>query len=157
MCSSALKAFIVSLVIAIECVADADVQSLQQECVELGFKINSEANSDCALKLLKRARKQDELARSQEAEISAREAQQRQIEYQQGLVRQQQLEMYELQQRSLAAQERAAKAQSDANANAMIFNGIQMMNGTGAYYKPPPPMPRAPINCYTTGNYTTCN
>jgi hypothetical protein len=76
-------------------------------------------------------------------------------------LRQQQAEMFELQRRSVAAQEEAAKAQSEAVDDQRRqyymnqFNkNIEKMTGTGAYAPPPP---RAPIQCYTNGNYTNCN
>ena len=122
----------------------ADIGSLKKECAELGFKINSIANSDCALKLLKIANQHDEIESSRrvDAEQQARQEQ---------LYRQQQYEQAELQRRAVAAQEEVAKAQSNAAFNNMLFNGYQMMNGTGPYSKP-----RSSVTCTSFMNSTTC-
>lgn len=76
-------------------------------------------------------------------------------------LREQQAEMYELQRRSVAAQEEEAKANSEAADDQRRqyymnqFNkNIEKMTGAGIYAPPPP---RAPIQCYTNGNYTNCN
>lgn len=131
-----------------------NVNYLKQECAELGFKIGTKDNSNCAFKLLKRARDQEiqkETVREQTAQI---EAKQRELEYQQSLLRSERQKSYELQQRSVAAQEEAADAQRRQSNQYMINNAVQMMLGTGAYYKPPP---KTPVTCTTFGSITTCN
>lgn len=139
---------------------DDTISTLQRECVDLGFKPNTSENGKCVLKLLNtnsagsgsssaEARikaRQKEYAR--DAEIAAKE---RELE----VLRIKQAEQLELQRRSVAAQEQAAQAQSNAASAYMLNNTMQMMMGTGAYYKPP--TNRNPIICNTFGNITTCD
>ena len=162
---ASLKTYVLaSIVTALtfsEAVSAYDIEALKQECAELGFKKNTPDNGNCALKLLKRAKAEESNQAAFEAQQAQVRAQQAQQQYQAEQYRQQQAQQMELQQRAIAAQEELARAQkSQANWNA-ISNSLQMLNGTGAYYKPPayvPPAPTInnPINCFTNGNYTTC-
>jgi hypothetical protein len=129
--------------------AATDVQALKAECAELGFKMSSKENADCAFKLLKRARDLEQTQSANDAARQAVEAQQRQFEYQQA-------QQLELQRRAVAAQEQAAKAQQQATRNQLFDSTAQMLMGTGAYYKPPAAAPRMPITCTTMGSFTNC-
>jgi hypothetical protein len=121
-----------------------DLKALQAECAELGLKIGTPANGKCVLKLRKKEKESEarDNATQEEQLLMYRLQQQREAE------------LHDLQRRSVQAQEELAKAQDRAATNNMLFNGIQMMRGTGPYALP---QPRAPITCSTFGSMTTCN
>ena len=144
-----------------------DMEVLQEQCADIGFKIKTPANGKCVLRLMKSVKAEEKALAAQEqayanqqaAQAAAQAAQIQQAE----ALRQQQAEMYELQRRAVAAQEQAAQAQADAVGDQQRqrylnqFNdGIQKMTGTGAY-APPAQAPTTRIRCVTNFNVTTCN
>lgn len=131
----------------------AEVQAYKQECADLGFKVGSMDNADCAFKLLKRSRRLEAEQRSNEVAKAHIEAERRELAYQQALIQQQQQQAYELQRRAVAAQEQAAQAQQQEADTYRFNNTMQMLMGTGAYSRP---QPRAPITCTTMGAFTNC-
>jgi hypothetical protein len=150
-----------------------DMAVLQEQCADIGFKIRTPANGKCVLRLMKgvnateareaseeRARADSVRAREEESLVRDAEiAQARAVRQQQEA---QQAELMELQRRSVAAQEEAASAQSRNSSINSLSNTIQMLGGTGAYYKPPvyapAPAIKTPISCFTGGGgrWTTC-
>jgi hypothetical protein len=122
--------------------AAVDLQQLQNECADLGLKIGTLSNGKCVLKLRKKAME------SEKKEAYLQEQQTQNYRAQQI----KEAEMMDLQRRSVAAQEELAKAQDRAATNNMLFNGIQMLRGSGPYYQPQPAAPRAPISCLTMPN-----
>jgi hypothetical protein len=122
------------------------LEELQKECEDLGLKIGTPANGNCVLKLRKKVKES-------QARDEYMEAQQMQMYRER---QQQQAAMYELQSRSVAAQEALANAQREAVQNNLLYNGIQMLRGSGPYGYPTAPS-RAPITCHTFSNVTTCN
>ena len=152
-----LRSLIVLVYASIQPTFAADVEGMKQECAQLGFKLGTKDNANCAFKLLKRSRDID----AQQSQIQAGEAryqaEQRELEYQQARIRQQEEQLYELQRRSVAAQEQAAQAQQHEADTYRLNNTMQMIMGTGSYYKPPAITPRAPVTCTTVGSFTTCN
>lgn len=151
------KTFIFVLFVCSISIQASDVSIYKNECSNLGFKIGTKANSNCALKLLKRAREIEYQQHSNEVARERLEQERIDLEYQQELIREQQRQAYELQQRAVAAQEQAAAAQ-ERQANSYQFNNaLQMLMGTGAYSRPQPAAPRAPISCLTMPNgMTSC-
>ena len=141
-----------------------DMAVLQEQCADIGFKIRTPANGKCVLRLMKgvnateareaseeRARADSVRAREEESLVRDAEiAQARAVRQQQEA---QQAELMALQRRAVVAQEKAARAQDSDNTLNMFSNTIQMLGGTGAYYKP---APRTPITCTTFVNSTTC-
>jgi hypothetical protein len=129
-----------------------DMELLQQQCAEIGFKVKTPDNGKCVLKLLKKINiatdtKSNSDSQSQSIEAAEQRTYERQQNYAQDADRlqrermqQQQQEMLELQRRSVVAQENAAQAQRAAN----YQNIIQSFT------------PRAPLNCTSMGNFTTC-
>ena len=130
----------------------ADMEVLQQQCSEIGFKIKTPDNGKCVLKLLKKISTSIDINSSSVSQSQSIEAaQQRNDERQQSYTRdaqraqrerdyQLQQEMLALQQRSVAAQESAVRAQRAANYQSII-QGI---------------MPRTPVTCLRNGDFTTC-
>ena len=140
-----------------------DMEVLQEQCADIGFKIKTPANGKCVLRLMKGVKAEEKVVAAQEqayanqqaAQASAQAAQTQQAE----ALRQQQAEMYELQRRSVVAQEQAAQAQTDAVGDQQRqryldqFNdGIQKMTGTGAYA----PTRNSTSTCVKNGNRLSC-
>lgn len=102
-----------------------DMEVLQAQCAEIGFKIKTPANGKCVLNLMRSVKSSEaKVATEQrvyEEQNNARAAEREQTE----ALRQQQAEMYELQRRSVAAQEQAAKAQTDAVTDAANYRSQQ--------------------------------
>ena len=97
-----------------------DMQVLQEQCADIGFKIKTPANGKCVLQLIQtvKNREANEAAqqRAYENQRAAQEADRQftiRQQQQQSALLQQQTEMFELQKRSVAAQEQAAQAQTD--------------------------------------------
>jgi hypothetical protein len=117
-----------------------DLQILQEQCADIGFKIKTPANGKCVLQLMQTVKNKEAQGladqRAYEAKVAAENAQRQQ----EALLQQQQAEIYKLQRRSVAAQEQAAKAQSDAVDNqsraawiGVMNQGLDRMTGTGVY------------------------
>ena len=137
-----------------------DIQILQEQCADIGFKIKTPANGKCVLQLMKSVKNREAQAlteqRAYESKVAAENAQRQQ----EAALRQQQAEMFELQKRSIEAQEASAKADREEMANqrrarawSAVGESLQRQYGTGAYAPPPP---RTPITCLRNGQTTTC-
>jgi len=142
-----------------------DIQILQEQCADIGFKIKTPANGKCVLQLMQSVKNREAQAlveqRAYESKVAAENAQRQQ----EAALRQQQTEMFELQKRSIEAQEAAANVQREAIDNdrqarawSAVGESLQRRYGTGAYAPQPPPLPtpRAPITCNSFGQTTTC-
>lgn len=156
--------FIFLFISTSECHA-VDMQVLQEQCADIGFKIKTPANGKCVLQLMQSVKNREAQAlaeqRAYESKVAAENAQRQQ----EAALRKQQAEMFELQKRSIAAQEAAANAQREAIDNdrqarawSAVGESLQRQYGTGAYAPQPPPLPtpRAPITCNSFGQTTTC-
>ena len=148
-----MKGFMWALLVASGVAQAADVQTYKRECAELGFKVGTKDNADCAFKLLKRGRELESQQQTNDVARAQLDAEQRELANQQALIRQQQQQAYELQQRAVAAQEQAAQAQQSQADTYFFNNAMQLMMGTGAYARP---QPRQPITCTTMGAFTNC-
>ena len=164
------KLCLISLILLSSISYAVDMEVLQEQCADIGFKIHTPANGKCVLRLMKSVKAEEkavavkeqaytnfqaELEAGQAAQEAAQATQSQQAE----VLRQQQAEMYELQRRSVVAQEQAAQAQTDAVGDQQRqryldqFNdGIQKMTGTGAYAPKPPTR----VHCVTNYNEYTC-
>ena len=118
-----------------------DMEVLQEQCAEIGFKIKTPANGNCVLRLLNTEKA---AVAKEQANINQQVLQAQQSE----ASRQQQEEMRELQRRSVEAQEAvaqaratAAQAQKSAVFNNALQNSMQMINGTGPYARTQPQQP----------------
>jgi hypothetical protein len=110
----------------------------KEKCLEIGFKAKTEKFGMCVLEIT--AREEKEVREKEKAATELRQAEYDRIESESKA-----RELRELQRRSIQAQEQAAMAQEQsakeqeiANSINLMTNGIQMMNGTGAYAKPQP-------------------
>lgn len=161
------KLCLISLILLSSKSYAVDMEVLQEQCADIGFKINTPANGKCVLRLMKSVKAEEKAVAIQEqayanhqAEQEADQVLQEAAQIQQAeVLRQQQAEMYELQRRSVAAQEQAAQAQTDAVDNQkrqrfldQFNDGIQKMTGTGAYAPKPPTR----VHCVTNYNEYTC-
>lgn len=116
------------------------IDKARGKCLEIGFKVKTEKFAMCVFEITSREEKE-----SKEKEKLAEEA--KNVEYER-IDREASLrESREIQRRAVRAQEQAAMAQEEqakeqsfANSMNLITNGIQMMNGTGAYARPQPPV-----------------
>ena len=140
-----------------------DMEVLQEQCADIGFKIKTPANGKCVLRLMKGVKAEEKAVAVQEKAYSNQQAAQANQTQQEEYLRQQQAEMYELQRRSVAAQEAVAASQHEALVDQkrqrylnQFNDGIQKMTGTGAY-APRPPSPPIQVRCVTNYNVTTCN
>lgn len=164
------KLCLISLILLSSKSYAVDMEVLQEQCADIGFKINTPANGKCVLRLMKSVKAEEKAVAIQEQAYANHQAEQEadqvlqeaaqaaQIQ-QAEVLRQQQAEMYELQRRSVAAQEQAAQAQTDAVDNQkrqrfldQFNDGIQKMTGTGAYAPKPPTR----VHCVTNYNEYTC-
>lgn len=157
------KLCLISLILLSSKSYAVDMEVLQEQCADIGFKIHTPANGKCVLRLMKSVKAEEKAVAIQEQAYANHQAEQEadqvtQIQ-QAEVLRQQQAEMYELQRRSVAAQEQAAQAQTDAVDNQkrqrfldQFNDGIQKMTGTGTYAPKPPTR----IRCVTDYNVTTC-
>ena len=117
-----------------------DLQILQEQCADIGFKIKTPANGKCVLQLMQTVKNKEAQGLADQRAYDSRVAAVNAQRQQEATMRQQQAEMYELQRRSVAAQEQAAKAQTDAADNqgraawiGVMNQGLDRMTGTGAY------------------------
>lgn len=117
-----------------------NLEVLQEQCADIGFKIKTPANGKCVLRLMKSVKAEEKAGAVQEQAYANQQAAIAAQAQQAEDLRQQQAEMYELQRRSVAAQEQAAQAQTDAATDQRRANGLRLMNqgldrltGTGAY------------------------
>ena len=138
----------------------SDVQLYKRECAELGFKIGSKKNADCALVLLKRGRNLGSKSNQpSEVEKAHMEAKLKELEYKEALMLQQQQQAYELQRRAVAAQEKAAEAQREAvdNEKSQYWSST-LTDMANRYYRQGPyaPAPRQSFTCTTFGQITNC-
>lgn len=120
----------------------SDLSDLTKECAKIGYKLKSPKNSDCALKL--RSIEQWGLALALKAKQEEDEK-----KYLADLYREQQEKNRELERRSVEAQESIARSQNREVFNNILFNGVQMMNRSGAYAPSYNQQPRTPVTCIT--------
>lgn len=124
-------------------------------CIDIGFKKNSEAFGDCVLELVSRSNKlelknTEKLAAEQLATEKKLENE-RQME----VLERKQAELIDLQRRAIAAQENIAEEQRRTAGLQLMQKGLESLSG--ASRPAPVPILRAPIECRTYGNRTTCD
>ena len=107
------KLCLISLILLSSKSYAVDMEVLQEQCADIGFKINTPANGKCVLRLMKSVKAEEKAAAVQEQAYAnqqaaiAAQAQQAQV------IRQKEAEMLQLQRDSVAAQQQAAQAQTD--------------------------------------------
>jgi hypothetical protein len=132
-----------------------DLQILQEQCADIGFKIKTPANGKCVLQLMQTVKNKEAQAladqRAYEAKVATENAQRQQ----EATLRRQQSEMLELQRRSIEAQENVASEQRRSAGLQLMQKGLESLSG--ANRPAPVPILRTPIECKTYGNRTTCD
>ena len=151
---SLIVLFYMILLTSTKCYA-VDIQILQEQCADIGFKIKTPANGKCVLQLMQTVKNKEAQAladqRAYEAKVAAENAQRQQ----EATLRRQQSEMLELQRRSIEAQENIASEQRRSAGLQLMQKGLESLSG--ANRPAPVPILRAPIECRTYGNRTTCD
>jgi hypothetical protein len=151
---SLIVLFYMTLLTSTKCYA-VDIQILQEQCADIGFKIKTPANGKCVLQLMQTVKNKEAQAladqRAYEAKVATENAQRQQ----EATLRRQQSEMLELQRRSIEAQENVASEQRRSAGLQLMQKGLESLSG--ANRPAPVPILRTPIECRTYGNRTTCD
>jgi hypothetical protein len=129
-----------------------DLQILQEQCADIGFKIKTPANGKCVLQLMQTAKNKEYQALAERKAVTTENAQRQQeasLRQQEAYLRQQQSEMLELQRRSIQAQENIAKEESRRESLKIMQKGLEMMGGQ---------QPKKPTTCLNVGaGIISCN
>lgn len=110
---------LIGLIILSNNIYAVDMEVLQEQCADIGFKIKTPANGKCVLRLMKSVNVRE--VSEQKAKVDAERVYQEESRVrdaeiaQERVLNQHQEEMMELQRRGVVAQEEAAKAQSKNN------------------------------------------
>ena len=91
-----------------------DMEVLQEQCADIGFKIKTPANGKCVLRLMKSVKAEEKTVESQEKAYADQQAAIAAQAQQAEALRQQEAQMLQLQRESVAAQQQAAQAQTEA-------------------------------------------
>ena len=136
-----------------------DMEVLQEQCADIGFKIRTPANGKCVLRLMKSVKAEEKAVEANEQTYANQQAVIAAQAQQAEDLRQQQAQMLQLQRDSIAAQQQAAQAQTDAATDQRRSNGLKLMNqgldrmtGTGAYA----PTRNSTSTCVKNGNTLSC-
>ena len=136
-----------------------DMEVLQEQCADIGFKIKTPANGKCVLRLMKGVKAEEKAVIAQEQAYANQQAAIATQAQQAEDLRQQQAQMLQLQRDSIAVQQQAAQAQTDAATDQRRSNGLKLMNqgldrmtGTGAYA----PTRNSTSTCVKNGNTLSC-
>ena len=136
-----------------------DMEVLQEQCADIGFKIRTPANGKCVLRLMKGVKAEEKAVIAQEQAYANQQAAIAAQVQQAEDLRQQQAQMLQLQRDSIAVQQQAAQAQTDAATDQRRSNGLKLMNqgldrmtGTGAYA----PTRNSTSTCVKNGNTLSC-
>lgn len=133
-----------------------DLQILQEQCADIGFKIKTPANGKCVLQLMQTVKNKEAQGladqRAYEAKVAAENAQRQQeasLRQQEAYLRRQQSEMLEIQRRSIQAQENIAKEESRRESLKIMQKGLEIMGGQ---------QPKKPTTCLNVGaGIISCN
>jgi hypothetical protein len=91
-----------------------DMEVLQEQCADIGFKIKTPANGKCVLRLMKSVKAEEKAVESQQQAYADQQAAIAAQAQQAEALRQQEAQMLQLQRESVAAQQQAAQAQTEA-------------------------------------------
>jgi len=152
---SLIVLFYMTLLTSTKCYA-VDIQILQEQCADIGFKIKTPANGKCVLQLMQTVKNKEAQGladqRAYEAKVAAENAQRQQeasLRQQEAYLRRQQSEMLEIQRRSIQAQENIAKEESRRESLKIMQKGLEMMGGQ---------QPKKPTTCLNVGaGIISCN
>ena len=152
---SLIVLFYMTLLTSTKCYA-VDIQILQEQCADIGFKIKTPANGKCVLQLMQTVKNKEAQAladqRAYEAKVAAENAQRQQeasLRQQEAYLRRQQSEILEIQRRSMQAQENIAKEESRKESLKIMQKGLEMMGGQ---------QPKKPTTCLNVGaGIISCN
>lgn len=131
-----------------------DMEVLQEQCADIGFKIRTPANGKCVLRLMKGVKAEEKAVIAQEQAYANQQAAIAAQVQQAEDLRQQQAQMLQLQRDSIAAQAQtdAATDQRRSNGLKLMNQGLDRMTGTGAYA----PTRNSTSTCVKNGNTLSC-
>jgi hypothetical protein len=116
------------LFFSIECHA-VDMQVLQEQCADIGFKIKTPANGNCVLQLMQTVKNRENQALAEKREYENRITAENTQRQQEAALRRQQYEMLELQRRQIESQENIAREQRRSAGLQLMQKGLESLSG----------------------------